>query len=71
MSQIYSPAKLMVNKPNGTTVTVQNLTVAITTLCNQRIAVYLIHCPSFTYFSLAYFKHKGMFVKRNKPQKAK
>lgn len=34
MSQLYSPAKLMVNKPTGTTLIVQNLVVAITTMCN-------------------------------------
>lgn len=50
MSQLYSPAKLMVRKPSRTTLIVQNLVVAITTMCNRRMAVYLIHCPSFTYF---------------------
>lgn len=50
MSQLYSRARLMVKKPPGTTLIVQNLVVAITTMCNRRMAVYLIHCPSFTYF---------------------
>lgn len=50
MSQLYSPAKLMVKKPTGTTLIVQNLVVAITTMCNRRMAVYLIYCPLFTYF---------------------